>query len=91
MHGVVSGVRIHTLPGLAPSPGNGQNFLTIVASNGESIVSTTIDAPGGFHDLRQPRISGAEAVTSPVPEPATITMMGLGAVGMALLRKFRKV
>lgn len=71
--------------------GNGQNFLTIVATNGESIVNTTIDAPGGFHDLRQPRISGAEAVTSPVPEPATITMMGLGAVGLALLRKFRKV
>ena len=71
--------------------GNGQNFLTIVATNGESIVSTTIDAPGGFHDLRQPRISGAEATTSPVPEPATITMMGLGAAAMALLRKFRKV
>ncbi len=71
--------------------GNGQNFLTIVATNGESIVNTTIDAPGGFHDLRQTRISGAEAATSPVPEPATITMMGLGAVGLALLRKFRKV
>jgi hypothetical protein len=70
--------------------GNGQNFLTIVASNGESIVSTTIDAQGGFHDLRQPRISGAEAVSAPVPEPATITMMGLGAVGLGLLRKFRK-
>jgi PEP-CTERM motif len=70
--------------------GNGQNFLTIVASNGESIMRTTIDAPGGFHDLRQPRISGAEAVTSPVPEPATITLMGLGIVGMAFLLKFRK-
>jgi hypothetical protein len=71
--------------------GNGQNFLTIVATSGESIVSTTIDAPGGFNDLRQPRISGAEATTSPVPEPATITMMALGAVGLALFRKFHKV
>ena len=69
--------------------GNGQNFLTIVASNGESIVSTTIDAPGGFHDLRQPRISGADELTA-VPEPATITMLGMGIVGLGLLRKFRK-
>jgi hypothetical protein len=69
--------------------GNGQNFLTIVASNGESIVSTTIDAPGGFHDLRQPRISGADGLTA-VPEPATITLLGMGIVGLGLLRKFRK-
>jgi len=77
--------------------GNGRNSLTIVATDGESIMSTTIDAPGGFHDLRQPRISGAgansraEAVASTVPEPAMITLLGLGVPGMALLRKFGKV
>ena len=50
--------------------------------------------PDGFHDLRQPRISGAEAVTSPVadpvtdsvPEPATITMLGLGVIGLGSVR-----
>jgi len=68
-----------------------RTFCSIVATNGESIMSTTIDAPGGFHDLRQPRISGAEAVASPVPEPATITLTGLGVLGVALLRKFGKV
>ncbi|HZT83046.1 MAG TPA: PEP-CTERM sorting domain-containing protein [Gemmataceae bacterium] len=41
------------------SLGNGQNFLTIVATNGEVITSTTIDAASGFDDLKQPRISGA--------------------------------
>jgi hypothetical protein len=38
--------------------GKGQNFVTILANQGETIASLTIDAPGGFTDLRQPRISG---------------------------------
>lgn len=48
---------------------NGNNFLTITTSGGESIVSTTINIPGGFNDLRQPRISGP-FVTS-VAEPGS--------------------
>ena len=90
----VNSLDSHGLPEAASTftyaLGNGQNFLTIVASNGERIVSTAIDAPGGFHDLRQPRISGANEATSAVPEPATITLLGLGIAGFGLLRKFRK-
>jgi len=67
---------------------NGQNFLTIVAAPGTRIVSVTIDAPGGFTDLRQPRISGAEAN---VPEPASMLLFGAGLVGVAaVLRKIRR-
>jgi hypothetical protein len=52
---------------------NGQNFLTIVADPGTSIFSVTVSAPGGFTDLRQPRISGAALTTTGnVPEPATM-------------------
>jgi len=58
--------------------GNGQNFVTIVASSGESIASVTIDASGGFGDLRQPRISGVV-----VPEPGTLTIFA--GLGMAVL------
>jgi hypothetical protein len=63
--------------------GNGQNFVTIVASGGETIASTTIDAPGGFADLRQPRISGAE-LPGRVPEPGIALLLGsaLGAVAL---------
>jgi hypothetical protein len=39
--------------------GNGNNFLTVNASNGETINSISIFAANGFADLRQVRISGA--------------------------------
>src|SRR5262245_53460837 len=56
--------------------GNGQNFFTVVAINGESIARVAIDAPDGFSDLRQPRLSGVVA-----PEPGALTIfLGLGSV-----------
>lgn len=58
--------------------GNGNNFLTITTSGGESIVSTTISVPGGINDLRQPRISGPFAA---IPEPATYMLLA-GALGL---------
>jgi hypothetical protein len=64
---------------------NGQNFLTIVADPGTSIVSVTINASGGFTDLRQPRISGAA-----VPEPATILLFGSGLLGIATAVRKRR-
>jgi PEP-CTERM motif len=67
---------------------NGQNFLTIVADPGTRIFSVTVSAPGGFTDLRQPRISGAEAN---VPEPATMLLFGSGLLGFgAAFRKIRR-
>lgn len=70
--------------------GNGSNFLTIVASDGESIVSTSIDVPGGIADLRQPRISGATDPPAAAPEPGSLTLLGLGLGGVFLVCKARK-
>ena len=66
---------------------NGQNFLTIVADPGTTIFSVTVNAAGGFTDLRQPRISGAAAV----PEPASMLLFGSGLLGIGYaFRKFRR-
>src|SRR5579862_1483417 len=71
--------------------GNGNNFLTIVATGGESIVSTTISVAGGINDLRQPRISGPFAAE--VPESTTYSLIGAGLalLGIVGRRRFRSV
>jgi len=66
--------------------GNGSNFLTIVASGGESILSTSIDVPGGINDVRQPRISGPFA---PIPEPSVGLLLATGMIGIALIQRKR--
>ena len=66
--------------------GNGQNFLTVVASAGESIDSVAISYPVGFTDLRQVRISGVTAPTVP-DSGATLSLLGASLIGLAFLRR----
>ena len=88
-----------TLSALANEPGGGQalqqffigfgagtNFFTLLAINGETFASVTIDAPEGFTDLRSIRIAGAEGSGSPVPEASTLLLMAGAALGIGLLR-----
>jgi hypothetical protein len=76
--------------------GTGSNFLTIVATNGESIKSVNIsnmnDASFAFGDLQQPRISGPfTGNPTIVPEPSTIgiALSGLVTIGLAALCRRR--
>ena len=66
--------------------GNGQNFLTVVASAGESIDSVAISYSVGFTDLRQVRISGVTAPTVP-DSGATLSLLGASLIGLAFLRR----
>jgi hypothetical protein len=66
--------------------GNGENFVTIFAINGESIASTAISYPLGFTDLRQIRISTAAMV----PEPSAIVLFGTSVIGLLVADRWRR-
>src|SRR4030095_12763927 len=70
------------------SLGNGQNFFTVVASNGEVIDSISLSSITGFGftDLRQVRISGA-TVPSVAESGTTLSLLGASVLALALSRR----
>lgn len=61
--------------------GNGSNFITILASGGETMTSINFSSPDtGWEQFKQPRISGLAGAV--IPETSTWVMIALGFAGL---------
>jgi len=81
--------NLGNMSSLTTTLGNGENFVTVVASNGESLTFISIGYLTGFTDLRQVRISGA--VASVPDSGSTFGLLFVSVIVLLGLNRLRRV
>ena len=67
--------------------GNSDDEYRITALNGFRFHDVDIDALGGFNEIKQLEVGGL--VAEPVPEPMSMAVLGMGLLGLGMVRRRR--